>query len=256
MFLIDLPGGSTSGVLAIVHLALYTYSRAYLGAPKPPQLGCGSGRTDQAAVVSWLDDRLPSGPRARAFPGLGANRGMGMACGASSCPPPRCCRALPLGSHQEQLPAQRPLVSCHPQRAAWCQAAWWMSEAGMRCELHLVRRRGELEGHGEHQGDGAEGLQPLGPLAGGAPASTPTWSLDGRRCASSGPLSRSRAAAPALADAIRERSHMVAAHEWVASAELVQPGSVRGSLNSRPACERFVRVSSTPLVEPPYTLRG
>ena len=28
----------------------------------------------------------------------------------------------------------------------------------MRCELHLVRRRGELEGHGEHQGDGAEGL--------------------------------------------------------------------------------------------------
>ena len=28
------------------------------------------------------------------------------------------CRALPLGSHQEQLPAQRPMVSCHPQRAA------------------------------------------------------------------------------------------------------------------------------------------
>ena len=56
----------------------------------------------------------------------------------------------------------------------------------MRCELHLVRRRGELEGHGEHQGDGAEGLQPLGPLAGGAPASTPTWSVDGRRLASSG----------------------------------------------------------------------
>ena len=53
----------------------------------------------------------------------------------------------------------------------------------MRCELHLVRRRGELEGHGEHQGDGAEGLQPLGPLAGGAPASTPTLSVDGRRLA-------------------------------------------------------------------------
>ena len=225
-------GGSTSGRLAIVHYALYTYSRAYPGAPKPPQLGCGSGRTDQAAVVSWLDDRLPSGPRARAFPGLGANRGMGMAGGASSCPPPRCCRALPLGSHQEQLPAQRPMVSCHPQRAAWCQAAWWMSEAGMRCELHLVRRRGELEGHGEHQGDGAERLQPLGPLAGGAPASTPTWSLDGRRCASSGPLSRSRAAAPALLDAIRDPSSMVAGHEWAAAAELVQPGSARGSLNS------------------------
>ena len=37
----------------------------------------------------------------------------------------------------------------------------------MRCELHLVRRRGELEGHGEHQGDGAEGLQPLTRAGGG-----------------------------------------------------------------------------------------
>ena len=62
----------------------------------------------------------------------------------------------------------------------------------MRCEQHLVRRRGELEGYGEHQGDGAEGLQPLGPLAGGAPASTPTWSVDGRRLASSGIISWTR----------------------------------------------------------------
>ena len=166
--------------------ALHTYSRAYLGAPKPPQLGSGSGQTGQAAVVSQLDDQPPSGPRVRAFPGLGALRGMGMAGGASSTELPRYSQALPLGRHQEQLPAQRPMVSCHPQRAAWCQAAWWLCEAGMRCELHLVRRRGELEGHGEHQGDGAEGLQPLGPLAGGAPASTPTWSLDGRRLASLG----------------------------------------------------------------------
>ena len=206
----------------IVHYALYTYSRAYPGAPKPAQLGSGSRRTTQAAGVSQLDDQPPSGPRARAFLGLGAHRGMGTADGASSCPPPRYCRTLPLGSHEEQLPAQRPMVSCHPQRAAWCQAAWWMSEAGMRCELHLVRRRGELEGHGEHQGDGAEGLQPLGPLAGGAPASTPTWSLDGRRCASSGPLSRPRAAAPALADAIRLCSSMLATDEWVAAAEQVE----------------------------------
>ena len=121
----------------------------------------------------------------------------------------------------------------------------------MRCELHLVRRRGELEGHGEHQGDGAEGLQPLGPLAGGAPASTPTWSLDGRCFASSGPLSRSRAAAPALADAIRDPSRMRRGHEWAASAELVQPWSVRGSPRSDIAYERFVRVSSEPLMEPP-----
>ena len=183
-------------------------------------------------MVSQLDDQPPSGPRAWASPGLGANRGMGMAGGASSCPPPRCCQVLLLGSHQEQLPAQRPMVSCHPQRAAWCQAAWWLCEAGMRCELHLVRRRGELEGHGEHQGDGAEGLQPLGPLAGGAPASTPTWSLDGRCFASSGPLSRARAAAPALADAFPGRSHMVTAQQWAAAAELVQPGTARGAPRS------------------------
>ena len=97
----------------------------------------------------------------------------------------------------------------------------------MRCELHLVRRRGELEGHGEHQGDGAEGLQPLGPLAGGASASTPTWSVDGRRLARLGTLSPSSVAAPALADAIRESSSMVTAHEWAAAAELVQPGTAR-----------------------------
>ena len=193
--------------------ALHTYSRAYPEAPKPPWLGGGSRRTGQAAGGSWLDDQPASGPRARAFPGLGAHRGMGTADGASSCPPPRYCRTLPLGSHEEQLPAQRPMVSCHPQRAAWCQAAWWLCEAGMRCELHLVRRRGELEGHGEHQGDGAEGLQPLGPLAGGAPASTPTWSLDGRCFASSGPLSRARAAAPALLDAVLLGCSMPATEE-------------------------------------------
>ena len=102
----------------------------------------------------------------------------------------------------------------------------------MRCEQHLIRRRGELEGHGEHQGDGAEGLQPLGPLAGGAPASTPTWSLDGRCFASSGPLSRARAAAPALADAFPGRSHMVTAQQWAAAAELVQPGTARGAPRS------------------------
>ena len=180
-------------MLAIVHIALYTYSRAYPGTPKPPQLGTGSGRTGQAAVVSRLDDQPPSGPRARASPGLGAHRGMGTAGSASSCPPPRCCRALPLGSHQEQLPAQRPMVSCHAQRAACGWAVWWSREAGDWCEQHLFRRQGELEGHGEHQHDGAEGLQPLGPSAGRAPASTPTRSRDGRRCASSRPLSRPRA---------------------------------------------------------------
>ena len=80
----------------------------------------------------------------------------------------------------------------------------------MRCELHLVRRRGELEGHGEHQGDGAEGLQPLGPLAGGAPASTPTWSLDGRRLVSSGIRSWTRTRPQCSSELPAARSSMPA----------------------------------------------
>ena len=116
---------------------------------------------------------------------------------------------------------------------------------------HLSRRRGDLEGQGEHRHDGAEGLQPLEPSARRAPASTPTLSVDGRRLARLGPLSQPRAAPPALADAIRESSSMVTAHEWAAAAELVQPGSVRGAPNSHVACERVVAVSCGPLVEPP-----
>ena len=116
---------------------------------------------------------------------------------------------------------------------------------------HLIRRRSKLERPAERRQDGAEGLQPLGPSAGRAPASRPTRSVDGRRLARLGPLSPSRAAPPALADAIRDPSSMVAGHEWAAAAELVQPGSVRGAPNSRPAYERFVRVSSQPLMEPP-----
>ena len=48
---------------------------------------------------------------------------------------------------------------------------------------HLIRRRSKLERPAERRQDGAEGLQPLGPSAGRAPASTPTWSVDGRRLA-------------------------------------------------------------------------
>ena len=46
-------------------------------------------------------------------------------------------------------------------------------------------------------------------------------------------------------------SSMVTAHEWAASAELVQPWSVRGSPRSDIAYERFVAVSTLPLMEPP-----
>ena len=95
--------------------ALHTYSRAYPGAPKPPQLGSGSGGTSQAAVVSRLDDQPPSGPRARAFPGLAAHRGMSMAGGASSTELPRNLLSMDLERH---CPA----------------AAWW--RAGARAAHH------------------------------------------------------------------------------------------------------------------------
>ena len=90
-----------SGVLAIVHFALHTYSRAYPGAPKPPQLGSGSGRTGQAAGASWLDDLLPSEPRAWAFQPPAQPRGSSWVAGASSCLLPRCCQALPLEMHRK-----------------------------------------------------------------------------------------------------------------------------------------------------------
>jgi len=52
--------------------------------------------------------------------------GCPMADGASSCAPPRCSSTLPLGSHQEQLPRQRPIATCQPRSAAWGQAARWL----------------------------------------------------------------------------------------------------------------------------------
>ena len=90
-----------SGVLAIVHFALHTYSRPYPGAPKPSWLGSGSGRTGQAAGASWLDDLLPSEPRAWAFQPPAQPRGSSWVAGASSCLLPRCCQALPLEMHRK-----------------------------------------------------------------------------------------------------------------------------------------------------------
>ena len=105
-----------TGVLAIVHFALHTYSRAYPGAPKPPWLGGGSGRTGQAAGVSWLADLLPSEPRARPSQPPAQPRGSSWVDGASSCMLPQNCCVLPPGSHREQLPPRLQTASCH---------AWW-----------------------------------------------------------------------------------------------------------------------------------
>ena len=45
-------------------ITLRTHTRGIIGVLKAPQLDSGSGRTGQAAGVSWLDDLLPSEPRA------------------------------------------------------------------------------------------------------------------------------------------------------------------------------------------------
>ena len=163
--------------------ALHTYSRAYPEAPKPPWLGGGSGRTGQAAGVSWLADLLPSEPRARPSQPPAQPRGSSWVDGTSSCLLPRHCRVLPLGSHREQLPLPLRTASCHAWSAACGQAALWTRGACGWWVHHLSRRRGDLEGHGEHRHDGAEGSEPLEPSARRAPASTPTRLVDGRRLA-------------------------------------------------------------------------
>ena len=83
------------------------------------------------------------------------------------------------------------------------------------------------------------------------PANTPTLSADGQRLARLGPLSQPRAAPPALANAIRVSSNMVASHESVGPAELVKAWLTRGAPRSDALYERFVRVLSIPLMEPP-----
>ena len=227
--------------------ALHTYSRAYPGAPKAPLLGSVSGRTGQAAVVIRIDDPPPSGPRARAFPGLGAHRGMGMAGGASFSSPPRCCRVLPLSS---------PTKNSFQRSARWSPAMHTQQPVGglrggcarraSGVGKHLFRRWGGLEGHGEHQHDGAEGLQPLGPSAGRAPASTPTRSRDGRRCASLGHRSCSRTRPHCSADASAARSGQLGVRPAPSVSVESAAATARVSPRSDALYEHFVRVSTLP----------
>ena len=152
--------------------------------------------------------------------------------GTSSCTPARCSRALPLDGHRDGVQRQRRTASCHPRSAVCGRAALRASGLGEWCEQHLVRRRGVQEQHAEHHQDGVEGFHYLEPALGRVAAHTPTSARGGRCCARLGPLSQSQGAAPALADAIRVSSHMGASHEWLASAELVEPWSTRGAPSS------------------------
>ena len=90
-------------------------------------------------------------------------------------------------------------------------------------------------------------------------AHTPTSPMDGRAAPMAGPLSRPRAAASELADAIRGQPQMRAGHEQVASAELVERWRTRGAGCPLPrdatGSERFVADSRQKLVELPVLYR-
>ena len=59
-------------VVTILRITLHTHPRGLKGASKPPQLGTGSGWTDQQAGGSRLADHPSSEPRTRPFPCTGA----------------------------------------------------------------------------------------------------------------------------------------------------------------------------------------
>ena len=126
-----------------------------------PDLGCGPSRASaQTEAWAWQAARAPARRRA-----------------AARC----CCLAAIKNSfqrsvqwspaiHREQ-PVGRLRGGC-ARRACGVSCTWFVDGAswrGMASTRVIVPRS-----------PGAEGLQSLGPLAGGAPASTPTWSVDGR----------------------------------------------------------------------------
>ena len=73
--------------------------------------------------------------------------GCPMADGASSCAPPRCSSTLPLGSHQEQLPRQRPIATHLPATECSLGSGCPVAE-GHRVSRHISRMCGRV-GAGE-----------------------------------------------------------------------------------------------------------
>ena len=157
----------------------------------------------------------------------------------------------PRGSQQKVVHQQRSAASCRTRRAGCGQAALCASGLGGEWERCLVGRCGSAEQHGEHRQDGAEARKPWQPSLAAAGAHTPTSPMDGRAAPMAGLLSRPRAAAPELADAIRDPSHMRRGHKQVASAELVERWRTRGAPRRGVTSERFVADSRQKLVELP-----
>ena len=232
--------------------ALHTYSRGLSAAQEGPQLGSRPVRLGHVALGGWFDVRTRHRLRARRSPAASRHRGGHRMHGTCSSVPARHRQAKPRGKHREVVHQQRSAASCRTRTAGCGQAALCASGSGGEWERCLVGRCGSAEQHGEHRQDGAEACKPWQPSLAAGGAHTPTSPMDGRCCASSGPLSRPRAAAPELADAIRVRPHVRTSHEQVASAELVERWRTRGAPPRDATGERFVPVSSQPLAELPY----
>ena len=188
--------------------ALHTYSRGLSAAQIGPQLGSRPVRLGHVALGGWLDVPTRPQPRVRRSPPASRHRGGHRVHGTCSSAPARHRQGKPLGSHRKVVHQQRSAASCRTRRADCGQAVLCASGSGGKWERCLFGRCGSAEQHGEHRQDGAEARKPWQPSLAAAGAHTPTSPMDGRCSASSGPLSRPRAAAPELADAIPRGSHM------------------------------------------------
>ena len=180
----------------------------FLDAAKSLKAAAMTDTTVHNLTVTRLDVAHDHGPVSCGLEAPPGRRGTHMAGGASSCSAARHREAEPLCTDRKVVERQCQTSSCRARSAGCGQAGLCASGLGGGWERCLVGRCGSAEQHGEHRLDGAEARKPWQPSLAAAGAHTPTSPGDGRCCASSGPLSRPRAAAPELADAIPRGSHM------------------------------------------------
>ena len=202
-----------ASVLRTFTYALHTYSRGLSAAQKGPQLGTRPVWLGHVALGGWIDVPTRHQPRARRSPAALRHRGGHRVHGTCSSAPACHRKAKPLGSHRKVIHQQRSAASCRTRRAGCGQAALCASGSGGEWERCLIGRCGSAEQHGEHRQGGTEARKPWQPSLAAAGAHTPTSPMDGRCCACLGPLSRPRAAAPELADAIIAWPHVRVSQE-------------------------------------------
>ena len=171
--------------------------------------------------------------------------------GARSCSAARRRRAKPRRTGRVVVERQRQTSSYRTRSAACGQPGLCASGTGGEWEQHLAARSGVQDQHGEHRQDGAEAHQPSQHHWQPQLLTLATSPVDGRCCATSGPLSRLCTAAPALADGRAECIFESVIPLEVAAAELVAPWLTRGAPSAIAISERFVAVSSHLLVDLP-----